>query len=95
MAHFLGWSLPSRKSYRRKMEFQVTTSDGITLEYDGEASFTIEHGSVLRIMDVAHNRTILYSPHHWRTVEQHAHVPHPRAGLPPLTLSERLHPNHA
>ena len=76
------------------MEFQVTTSDGVTLEYDGEASFSIEHGSVLRVMDVANNRTILYSPNHWHTVEQHAHVPHPRGDLAHLTLSERLHPNN-
>jgi len=95
MAHFLGYSAPSLASYRREMEFQVTTSDGATLEYDGEASFTIEHGSVLRVMDVASNRTILYSPHHWRSVEQHAHVPQPRDDFAPLTLSERLHPNHA
>lgn len=79
-------------AYLQCMEFQVTTSDGETLEFDGEASFAIEHGSVLRIMDVDNNRTILYSPNHWRTIEQHAHVPHPREDFAPQTLSERLHP---
>jgi hypothetical protein len=74
------------------MEFQVTTSDGDTLEFSGEASFAIEHGSVLRIMDVDFNRTVLYSPNYWRTIEQHAHVPQPRDDIAPQTLSERLHP---
>lgn len=76
------------------MDFQVTISDGSVLEFDGEASFTIEHGAVLRIMDPSRNRTLLYSPNHWRTVQQIAHVPHAAETYPPpLSLSDRLHPS--